>query len=69
VGQKSRRTKLSGQELERRLVEDPASMGVKDLAVVNGIALDKIAKCESWARSTHDAAGLAAQSRTKTISG
>jgi hypothetical protein len=59
VAQCKRLADLSGGELERRLVEDPASLGVKDLAVINGIALDKIAKYESWGRVDHDAAGLA----------
>ena len=42
-------------------MDDPASLGVKDLAVINGIALDKIAKYESWGRVDHDLAGAAAK--------
>ena len=39
---------LSNQELERRLEESPEEIGTKDLAVVAGIASDKIAKYERW---------------------
>jgi hypothetical protein len=50
---------LSGSELERRLVEDPESIGTKDLSVINGIALDKVANYEGWRHRSHDPAGLA----------
>ena len=40
-------------------MDDPASLGVKDLAVINGFALDKIAKYESWGRVLAGAAAKA----------
>ena len=39
---------LSNQEIERRLEEAPRDVSIKDLAVVAGIAADKIAKYERW---------------------
>jgi hypothetical protein len=71
VAQCKRVADLSGAELERRLVDDPASMGVKDLAVVNGIALDKIAKYESWGRDHADGSNLVGQvyDRLKALEG
>jgi hypothetical protein len=39
---------LSNQEIERRLEEAPWDVSIKDLAVVAGIASDKIAKYERW---------------------
>jgi len=39
---------LSNQEIERRLEEAPEDVSIKDLAVVAGIAADKIAKYERW---------------------
>ena len=61
VAQCQRVADLSGAEVERRLVEHPESIGTKDLSVINGIALDKIAKYESWGRVDHDLAGAAAK--------
>ncbi len=34
----------SGEELERRLVEDPGAIAHKELSVINGIAADNIAR-------------------------
>ena len=39
---------LSMEELESRLTEDPKQFAPKELAVVAGIATDKIAKKERW---------------------
>jgi hypothetical protein len=39
---------LSSAEIERRLIEEPESISTKDLAVIAGIAADKIAKAERW---------------------
>jgi hypothetical protein len=39
---------LSNQEIERRLEEAPQDVSIKDLAVVAGIASDKIARFERW---------------------
>jgi len=39
---------LSNQEIERRLEEAPQDVSIKDLAVVAGIASDKIARYERW---------------------
>jgi hypothetical protein len=50
---------LSNQELERRLAESPEEISTKDLAVVSGIALDKVANYEGWRHRNHDPAGLA----------
>jgi hypothetical protein len=52
---------LSGAELERRLVEAPESIGTKDLGVIQGIALDKVANYEGWRTRNHDPGALAAQ--------
>jgi hypothetical protein len=35
-------------------VDDPESIATKDLAVVGGIASDKVAKYEGWGNSTRD---------------
>jgi hypothetical protein len=59
VAQCQRLADLSGSELERRLVEAPESIGTKDLSVINGIALDKVANYEGWRHRSHDPAGLA----------
>jgi len=61
VAQCQRLADLSSSELERRLVEDPGSIGTKDLSVINGIALDKVANYEGWRHRNHDAASLASQ--------
>jgi len=45
---------LSNQELERRLAESPDEISTKDLAVVSGIAADKISQYENWRTRSHD---------------
>lgn len=35
---------LANAELERRLLDDPESIGTRDLAIIGGIAADKVAK-------------------------
>jgi hypothetical protein len=48
---------LSNQEIERRLEEAPEDVSIKDLAVVAGIASDKIAKYERWGLSERENTG------------
>ena len=50
VGGFRRLVDLTNEELERRLVEHPDEISTKDLAVVGGIATDKVAKFEGWGR-------------------
>jgi hypothetical protein len=40
--------RLSNEELERRLVEEPETISTRDLAILSGIAADKAAKYERW---------------------
>jgi hypothetical protein len=51
---------LSNQELERRLAESPEEISTKDLAVVSGIAADKVSAYEGWRHRNHDPAAAAA---------
>jgi hypothetical protein len=45
---------LSNQEIERRLEEAPQDISTKDLAVVGGIAADKVARAERWGSGVGD---------------
>jgi hypothetical protein len=45
---------LSNHEIERRLEEAPEDVSIKDLAMVAGIASDKIAKYERWGVQERD---------------
>jgi hypothetical protein len=38
----------ASRELLRRLREDPEAISDRDLTVMNGVALDKLAKAERW---------------------
>ena len=40
--------RLANDELERRLLDDAEGISTKDLAVIGGIASDKLAKAEGW---------------------
>jgi hypothetical protein len=48
---------LSNQEIERRLEVAPQDVPIKDLAVVAGIASDKIARYERWGAGAIDDGG------------
>jgi hypothetical protein len=50
--------RLSNQEIERRLEEAPADIPTKDLAVISGIASDKIARYEQWGSNDDDGTGF-----------
>jgi hypothetical protein len=52
---------LSAQEIERRLEDDPQSVDMKTLAVVHGIAMDKVARFENWGSRLHDPTASASQ--------
>ena len=54
VGQSRRIAHLSGTAIEDRIVDDPESLGIRDLAVVNGISLDKVARREGWGKEVED---------------
>lgn len=69
VSQCKRVAHLSGSELERRLVENPDSIGAKDLSVISGIALDKIAKFEGWGHSRALEFGAAVVDRLSQLEG
>ena len=43
------------QELVRRLVEDAQGIQTRDLTVLTGVAVDKLAKWESWGEQERDA--------------
>jgi len=45
--------RLANDELERRLVHDVDGISTKDLAVIGGIASDKLAKAEAWGRDAN----------------
>ena len=52
---------LSNRELERRLTEDPGSIGTRDLTILSGVAADKTGRYESWGqRDPGDPGELAA---------
>jgi len=48
---------LSQDELEERLTAEPEEIGAKDLAIIAGIAIDKVARAEHWDRGASDAGG------------
>ncbi len=48
IGGVRRIARLSNDELEKRLIEQPESITSRDLVIANGVALDKLAKRERW---------------------
>jgi hypothetical protein len=40
--------KLSNNELERRLVEEPEGIQTRDLTILSGVSADKAARYENW---------------------
>lgn len=48
IGQSRRIAAKAGEELERRLTEKPEDIDTKQLAVVRGIEIDKVATREGW---------------------
>jgi len=45
-----RLSKLSGDLLEQRMTDDPDDVSTRDLTVIGGVAIDKIANAEGWGR-------------------
>src|SRR5215468_8194713 len=48
---------LSQEELEERLTTESEEIGAKDLAIIAGIAIDKVARAERWDRAGSEADG------------
>ncbi len=58
IGGCRRVARLSNDELEERLVNDPGEVSTRDLIVANGVALDKLAKKERWGSELEGATSL-----------
>jgi hypothetical protein len=43
---------LSNEELERRLVDESNTISTRDLAILSGIASDKVSRYETWGRQS-----------------
>ncbi len=57
IGGCRRIARLSNDELEERLLNDPAEISTRDLVIANGVALDKLAKRERWGQEPKEGAG------------
>ena len=56
-------SKLAGDTLEARLVEDPDAISTRDLIVARGVENDKLARYERWGQQAQDNSALSAFDR------